>query len=264
MIPLCSGSHAVRASALFSQPRPQKVGTILFPEVLHLYSRDGADLHKAKDSVREDAKEMFTDTIKLSEKDELRFNDLMKETYRKVYNMAYRLVGNRPDAEDLTQDAFYRAYRSFEDYEGDRPFENWIFRIVTRLFLDLLRNRRRRVRAVSYDSPLQRDGGEENLFFDMADDLPNPEQQILDSSFSEDLQRALNSLSPEQRLLVTLADVEGVPYKDIADMLDKPVGTIRSRLHRTHKLIRSRLEQIKREGQTIQTRKRPLKLATSH
>ena len=64
---------------------------------------------------------------------------------------------------------------------------------------------------MSYDSPLQRDGGEENLFFDMADDLPNPEQQILDSSFSEDLQRALNSLSPEQRLLVTLADVEGVP-----------------------------------------------------
>jgi RNA polymerase sigma-70 factor, ECF subfamily len=191
---------------------------------------------------------MYTETIKLNEQDEIRFNELMRETYRKVYNMAFRLAGNRPDAEVLTQDAFYRAYRSFHDYEGDRPFENWIFRIVTRLFLDLLRNRRRRVRSVSYDTPLQREGGEENLFFDMADDSPNPEERVMEHSFSEDLQKALNSLSPEQRLLVTLADVEGVPYKDIAEMLDKPVGTIRSRLHRTHKLIRSRLEQLKREG----------------
>lgn len=169
----------------------------------------------------------------------------MAETYRKVYNMAYRLAGSRADAEDLTQEAFYRAYRSFGDYEGDRPFENWIFRIVTRLFLDLLRTRRRRVKAVSYDTPLQSAGGEENLYFDMADEKPNPEQEMLGDTFSEDLQRALDSLTGEQRLLVTLADVEGLPYKDIADMLGKPVGTIRSRLHRTHKLIRARLEAIK-------------------
>lgn len=183
----------------------------------------------------------------LSPQDEARFNELMKETYKKVYNMAYRLAGNRSDAEDLTQDAFYRAYRSFGDFEGDRPFENWIFRIVTRLFLDLLRNRRRRIRAVSYDAPLP-NGGDDGLYFDMPDDAPNPEQTLVESSFSEDLQKALNTLSPSQRLLVTLADIEGVPYKDIADMLDKPVGTIRSRLHRTHKLLRSRLEQIKREA----------------
>jgi RNA polymerase sigma-70 factor (ECF subfamily) len=188
--------------------------------------------------------------IKLNERDEKKFNELLEQSYRKVYNMAFRLAGNRPDAEDLTQDAFYRAYRSFSEYEGDRPFENWIFRIVTRLFLDLLRNRRRRVRAVSYDTPLQREGGDENLYFDMADDSPTPEQKVIEGSFSEDLQRALNSLSPEQRLLVTLADIEGVPYKDIAEMLEKPVGTIRSRLHRTHKLIRSRLEQIGRESQS--------------
>lgn len=183
----------------------------------------------------------------MSPQDEARFNELMSQTYKKVYNMAYRLAGNRSDAEDLTQDAFYRAYRSFREFEGDRPFENWIFRIVTRLFLDLLRNRRRRVRAVSYDSPLPH-GGDENLFFDMPDDAPNPEESMLEGSFSEELQKALNTLSPSQRLLVTLADIEGVPYKDIADMLDKPVGTIRSRLHRTHKLLRARLEQIRRES----------------
>ncbi len=191
---------------------------------------------------------MAENTFRLEPQDEVRFNQLLEETYKKVYNMAYRLAGTRADAEDLTQEAYYRAYRSFKDYEGDRPFENWIFRIVTRLFLDLLRSRRRRVKAVSYDAPLQREGGDDNLYFDMADDAPNAEQTMMNSSLSEEMQAALDSLSPEQRTLVILADVENVPYKDIADMLGKPVGTIRSRLHRTHKLIRHRLEQARRKS----------------
>src|SRR5688572_21155906 len=157
-------------------------------------------------------KRMVAHTLTLSPPDEARFNELMQGSYRKVFNMAYRLVGNRPDAEDLTQEAFYRAYRSFGDYEGDRPFENWIFRIVTRLFLDLLRNRRRRVKAVSYDTPLVSAGGEDNLYFDMADNSPNPEQEMMSDTFSEELQKALDTLTAEQRLLVTLADVEGMPY----------------------------------------------------
>lgn len=188
------------------------------------------------------------ETETLTAFDQRRFNELMQATYRKVFNMAYRLAGNRPDAEDLTQEAFFRAYRSFTDYEGDRPFENWIFRIVTRLYLDLLRSRRRRIKAVSYDTPIQAPGADENLFFDMPDDRPTPEQSALSGSFSEDIQRVLNSLTAEQRLLVTLADIEGIPYKEIAEMLDKPVGTIRSRLHRTHKQIRSRLEAVRKEN----------------
>lgn len=171
----------------------------------------------------------------------------MSESYKKVFNMAYRLSGSRNDAEDLTQDAFFRAYRSFADYEGDRPFENWIFRIVTRLFLDMLRNRRRRIKAVSYDTPLNHGSGDENLYFEMPDRSSDPEARMLEGALGEELQKALSSLSPEQRLLITLADVEGVPYKEIADMLGKPVGTVRSRLHRTHKLLRARMEQVRRE-----------------
>ena len=188
-----------------------------------------------------------------------KFNGLMEATYRKVYNMAYRLTGNRTDAEDLTQEAYYRAFRSFEDYEGDRPFENWIFRIVTRLFLDLLRNRRRRVKIVSYDAPLQH-AGDEGLYFETADDRPNPEERLLEGAYSEDLQKVLSSLSSEQRTLVTLADVEEMPYKEIADLLGKPVGTIRSRLHRTHKLIRLRLEQVRHERLREESPRRRMKM----
>lgn len=186
-------------------------------------------------------------TLTIEANDQARFTELMQETYKKVYNMAFRLAGNRTDAEDLTQEAFVRAYRKFSDYQGDRPFENWIFRIVTRLFLDLLRNRRRRVQAMSLDAPLGFDGVDENLRLDVADDKPNPEMTLLESNLSEDLQIVMESLNEEQRLLVTLADVEELPYKEIAEIMDKPVGTIRSRLHRTHKLMRQRLEKTRRK-----------------
>lgn len=185
----------------------------------------------------------------LDRSDEARFHSLMRASYRKVYSMAFRLAGDRSDAEDLTQEAFFRAYRSFSDFEGDRPFENWIYRIVTRLFLDLLRTKRRRVNAVSYDAPITRDHGDETLQFEVPDASASPEQSLLAKCLSPELEDALTGLSPEQLVLLQLADVEKVPYQEIAQRLGKPIGTIRSRLHRVHRLLRKRLEAARdREG----------------
>ena len=183
--------------------------------------------------------------------DRTRFNAQMRRTYRKVYNLAYRLSGNKGDAEDLTQEAFFRAYRGFDTYEGDKPFENWIFRIVTRLFLDLNRSRKRRVRTVSYDSPLHPDGTDDTVMFETADPRPDPEQSLIAFSVSEHMEASLAQLSDEQRRLVWLADVEGVPYSEIAAIFQTPVGTIRSRLHRAHKQLRACLEQVKSEGSRL-------------
>jgi RNA polymerase sigma-70 factor (ECF subfamily) len=186
-------------------------------------------------------------TFKLEPSEEIRFQDLMAGSYKKVFNLAYRLSGNRTDAEDLTQEAFYRAYRGFETYQGDRPFENWIFRIVTRLYLDMRRRQSRRVHAMSYDAPLRPDGSDDTVSFEKADDLPNPEQRLLEKTMSEEMEESLRRLSPAQRELVMMADVEQIPYNEIAEKLKAPVGTIRSRLHRAHKQLRLVLEQIKRE-----------------
>jgi RNA polymerase sigma-70 factor (ECF subfamily) len=175
----------------------------------------------------------MTTTYTLSANETIRFNELMNDTYRKVYNMAYRLSGNRPDAEDLTQEAYFRAYRSFEGYEGDRPFENWIFRIVTRLYLDLLRNRRRRVQTVSYDNTLPSEVGGDSVRFEIADDQPSPEQVMIENAYSEPLQQALESLTPDQRELIELADVKQVPYTEIAELLG------------AHKALRVKLEQAR-------------------
>jgi len=190
---------------------------------------------------------MQTEAHALTNTEESSFSQHMADSYRKVYNMAYRLAGNRADAEDLTQESFFRAYRAYHEFEGDKPFENWIYRILSRLFLDLLRARRRRVRTVSYDTPIPNGFSDDSLYFDVADHSPDPEERLMTGALSEDLQKVMNSLSAEQRLLVNLADVENVPYQEIAEMLGKPVGTVRSRLHRTHKLIRSRLESLRRQ-----------------
>jgi RNA polymerase sigma-70 factor (ECF subfamily) len=175
------------------------------------------------------------------------FEELMQRSYKKVYNLAYRLSGNPSDAEDLTQEAYYRALRSFDTYEGDKPFENWIFRIVSRLFLDLLRYRKRRVVTVSYDAPIPQDC-DENLFFEKADETSNPEEQYMGEIVGEQIESALKALSPDQRLIVFLADVEGMPYRDIADIVGAPIGTIRSRLHRTHKSLRRALASWERSN----------------
>lgn len=183
-------------------------------------------------------------TLTLEER--IQFDSHMKRSYRKVFDLAYRLAGNRSDAEDLTQEAFYRAYRGYRAYEGDKPFENWIFRIVTRLFLDLKRSRKRRVQAVSYDVPIRPDGSDDTVNFEAADSVQNPEQALMESQMSDVLEASLSLLSEEQRRLVWLADVQGVPYREIAALYRTPVGTIRSRLHRAHKQLREKIAALQR------------------
>ena len=187
----------------------------------------------------------------LSKEDHLRFNELSSQAYRKVFNLAYKLAGNRADAEDLTQEAFYRAYRGFQGFQGDRPFENWIYRIVTRLFLDLNRTRKRRVNIVSYDAPLHPDGMDEAVRFDTPDRSPTPEEHLMQDMVGQELEETLAKLSAEQRRLIWMADVEGVPYKEIAERLNAPVGTVRSRLHRAHKQLRTLLMALRQEQSNL-------------
>jgi len=175
---------------------------------------------------------------------------MARQSYKRIYNMAYRLTGNRTDAEDLTQETFYRAYRSFDQYDGVRPFENWVLRIVTRLFLDLINSRRRRITAVSIDGHSKSGESELDVYFDRPDRTPTPEQKVMENTFSEDLQLALDKLSPKQRILVSLADIECMPYKDIAEIFETPIGTVRSRLHRAHKELRTTITKIRRDRQT--------------
>ncbi len=169
--------------------------------------------------------------------DRREFTRLMERTQRQAYNMAYRMTGNRDDAEDLTQEAYLRAYRSFATYNRQLPFESWFFRILSNLFIDLLR-RRPKQKPLSLDQPMGDDDGDDNLLMQIQDDTANPERNLMEQVMDEKLQGALATLPETFRTAVLLCDVEGLSYEEIAARMNSSIGTVRSRIHRGRLLLR--------------------------
>ena len=169
------------------------------------------------------------------------FDGLVVKYHKQAYNIAYRLTGNHADAEDLTQEAFVRAFRFFDNYRRDLPFENWLYRIISNLFVDDLR-RKPKARIHSLDAPVSTDaGGEGNAFFEIPDNRENPERVVLHEELDEQIQKALSQLPPDFRTTVILADIEGMSYEEISTAMHCSLGTVRSRLHRGRKLLRTKL-----------------------
>jgi RNA polymerase sigma-70 factor, ECF subfamily len=169
------------------------------------------------------------------------FDSLVQRYHKQAYNIAYRLTGNHADAEDLTQEAFVRAFRFFDNYRRDLPFENWLYRIISNLFVDDLR-RKPKARIHSLDAPVGGDSsGESNAFFEIPDTRENPERVVLHEELDEQIQKALASLPPDFRMTVILADIEGMSYEEISETMRCSLGTVRSRLHRGRKLLRAKL-----------------------
>ena len=173
--------------------------------------------------------------------DHAEFEKLVERTQRQAYNIAYRMTGNRDDAEDLTQEAYLRAYRSFGTYNRQMPFESWFFRILSNLFIDLLR-RRPKQKPLSLDQPMGDEENEENLLLQLPDEEANPERNLLDQVMDERLQAALATLPEAFRVAVLLCDVEGRSYEEIAQIMGSSIGTVRSRIHRGRSLLRRQMD----------------------
>lgn len=158
------------------------------------------------------------------------WDEVVERHSARVYRLAYRLTGNKHDAEDLTQDVFVRVFRSLSDYTPGN-FEGWLHRITTNLFLDGARRKQR----IRFDA-LADDAAER-----LASKEPQPEQDFEVRTWDDDVQAALEALSPEFRAAVVLCDVEGLPYDEIAAVLDIKLGTVRSRIHRGRAQLRESL-----------------------
>jgi RNA polymerase sigma-70 factor (ECF subfamily) len=160
------------------------------------------------------------------------FEELVEKHYRQAYNMAYRISGSATDAEDLTQDALIRAYQSFDRYQPELPFANWLYRIIANLHVDELR-RRGRARVESIDACA--------ALADIPDHSADPADRLLSRELEGHLQQALDSLSPDFRTAVVLCDIEGLSYEEIAEIMRCSIGTVRSRVHRGRKQMRKHL-----------------------
>ena len=173
--------------------------------------------------------------------DRREFDGLVQRCHRQAFNIAFRLTGNHADADDLTQESFLRAYRFFDRYNREMPFENWLYRIMSRVFIDELR-KRPKIQTQSLSQPLfLGDGSDADVLLEIPDSAFDPEQIMLSESLEESLQEALNTLPNEFRIAVILADIEGMCYEDIAETMNCSLGTVRSRLHRGRKQMRHRL-----------------------
>lgn len=156
-----------------------------------------------------------------------------------LYSAALRMTRNRADAEDLVQEAYLRAYRSYGTFEAGTNLRAWLFRILTNTFINTYRAKQRR--------PQETDLGDmEDLYLYRRIGQVNPasvsaEDQLLDLFTDDEVKAALEELPEAFRLPVLLADVEEFSYKEIAEMLDIPIGTVMSRLHRGRKAMHKRL-----------------------
>ena len=163
-----------------------------------------------------------------------------------LYGAARRMTRNAADAEDLVQETYLRAYKGYDRFTEGTNLRAWLFRILTNLFINEYRRRKRRPTEVDLGDTDTRYmyrglGGAE-----LARRARSAEDELLDGLTSAEVRHAIESLSDTYRVAVLLADVEGFAYKEVAEILDVPIGTVMSRLHRGRKKLREALQEYGR------------------
>jgi RNA polymerase sigma-70 factor (ECF subfamily) len=168
------------------------------------------------------------------------FEELVETYQNKVYTLAYRYMGNEDDANDMSQEAFIKSFRSLKSYKGDASFGTWIYRITTNVCLDELRHRKRRVVPISLDEPLATVDGNE-LEREIPDSSLAADKIYEQKEFSQHIQLLLDEMKPEHKSVIVLRDVMELSYEEIAAVLDCSIGTVKSRISRARNILQKKL-----------------------
>lgn len=160
-------------------------------------------------------------------------------TYEKgVYNLAFRLVSDREDAMDITQDVFLKAYQALPRFRGDSRFSTWIYRVCVNASLDHLRKKQKQP-AYSLDEPLS--FKESSVTREVVDETESVEDAVENKSLGRAVLEVLKDVDPAHRAIILLSDVQGYSYQEISDILGLSMGTVKSRLHRARNMVRKLL-----------------------
>ena len=168
------------------------------------------------------------------------YAELVRKYQDRLFNTVHRMVGNAEDARDLVQDAFIQAYCSLDRFHGDSAFYTWLYRIAGNAAIS--HKRRHRV-MVSFEA------GGQGSSFEPADDVlhSDPSGRMEQDDRDRQVREALDGLPSEYRAVLVMKEIEGHKYETIAQMLDCPIGTVRSRLHRARLELRERLRHLMQE-----------------
>ncbi|MBF0581258.1 sigma-70 family RNA polymerase sigma factor [Corynebacterium sp. ED61] len=174
-----------------------------------------------------------------------RFEDEALPLLDQLYGAALRMTRNPTDAQDLVQDAYMKAFQAFASFKPGTNLKAWMYRILTNAYINNYRKAQRRPAESS---------GEDLTDWQMAETashhstgLESAEVEALKNIPDTRIQDALMGLAEDYRMVVYYADVEGLPYKDIAEIMDTPIGTVMSRLHRGRKQLRAKLKDVAAE-----------------
>ena len=170
--------------------------------------------------------------------DEQAFEKLLLTHQRNVYHLCYRMAGDPDDALDLSQEAFLKAWRSLPTYQFDAAFSTWLYRLTTNVCIDFLRKKPRQM----HGSLTVEDEDEEGREFSLPDPAPGPEEQTFSKLQQQAVNEAMQKLPEDYRLVLQLRVVEDLPYEQIAEILQVPVGTVKSRLSRARLQLKKLLE----------------------
>jgi len=167
-------------------------------------------------------------------KDELAYAELMKRYKKPVYHMILKMVRNVDDAEDLTIEAFAKAFKNLERFKKDYTFSTWLFRIATNNAIDFIR--KKKLETLSLDSTFKADDGD-TISIDVEDHNLNPQEEAIKSQKIEMVRLFVDKLPPKYQRLVKLRYFEELSYEEIAQELDAPLGTVKAQLHRARELM---------------------------
>ena len=171
-----------------------------------------------------------------------RFTEEAMPLLDQLYGGALRMTRNPQDAEDLVQETYLKAYKAFDRFTPGTNLKAWLYRIMTNTYINTYRKKQRRPLVTSADEVT-----DNQLYTSSSHDstgLESAEVEALKQMPNSRISEALNSLNQDYRMVVYYADVEGLAYKEIAEVLDIPMGTVMSRLHRGRKQLREMLKDV--------------------
>ncbi|NIR45240.1 MAG: sigma-70 family RNA polymerase sigma factor [Gemmatimonadetes bacterium] len=178
---------------------------------------------------------------------EAAYGELLERFRRPVFSLIYRMIGDREQAEDLAQESFVKAFNNLDSYNPNYRFSSWLFKIANNHAIDHLRRARLSTVSIHGSPHAATSEREEETRIVLEAQDESPEQEIMALELGGEIEEAISRLRPEYRTAVILRHIESRPYEEIAEIMDVPIGTVKTFLHRARAELRDALRHLREE-----------------